>query len=383
VVLINKLIFLARRSVMRAGSSSGNRGGIVITHREYVRDITPSQAFTKYDFPINPGLTITMPWVSQLCESYEEYQIKAMVFEYKSLCSDTVITAGSSLGMGSVIMATNYNPLNNPFVDKRTMENYEFATAKKPSVSNYHAINVSRSATPVAGPKWVRTGAVPAGSDVRLYDVGTFSIATQGQDPAAVGTLGELWIAYEIEFFKPKYTGSTGAQLLNDHYVLNNASTGGFIPAGPFGSAVVAGTKLLPNAIAQAGTYISGAGTNLNMINFNATHQGMTFMVVCMIKGGGVANCVAFVPGVFVNCLGTNTAFDQSLNYNRSTPGAGGAGNLMDSPYISQTFQILPAANGPWTVFFQLTAGGAVPTAPCWMDVWVMQINGTPQLGPF
>lgn len=368
---------------MRSRSTGGNRGGIIITHREYIRDITPSNAFTKYDFPINPGLAITLPWVSQLCESYEEYEVKAMVFEYKSLCSDTVITAGSSLGMGSVIMATNYNPLNNPFVDKRTMENYEFASGKKPSVSFYHPIDVTRGSTPVSGPKWVRTGAVPEDADVRLYDIGTFSIATQGQDPAAVGTLGELWVAYSIEFFKPKYTGSTGAQLLNDHYVISGASSGGFTPTGPFGGVTVAGSKLYPNAIRQAGTYIDGPGTTWNRLNFNATHQGMTFMVIAFYKGSGTTNVFDVTCPTNSNLTFVNTAFNQANPANYSELGAGGVGNLFGAPFLAVTVKVNAAANGPWNLNFGLAAGRNTPLAPVWLDFWVMQINGTPQLGPF
>lgn len=381
-IIFNKLIFLARKSYMRSSLSNGNRGGIVITHREYVRDITPSAAFTKWDLPINPGLGITFPWLAQLAESYEEYAIRAMIFEYKSLCSDTVIGAGGSMGMGSVIIATNYNPNNTPFVDKRTMENYDGSSAKKPSVSNIHVVDVKKSHTPLGVNRWVRTGGIKENEDLRLYDIGTFSIATVGQDAAATGTIGELWVAYEIEFFKPKYSGSIGSNLLTDHYTLTDAGAGGFGAGAPFG---------LNNALAPlspikrgANTYVDFSPLNngLNRINFRSEHQGMTFMIMYSLKGAGENNVRTIEATASTNVIpGPNWFNNQQQPQMFNTGNGGAAGNQVDTMFFAIIVHVIAAANGPWNIVFNTTAGN-YPAGTKNMDIWVMQINGTPEPGP-
>jgi hypothetical protein len=44
---------------------------------------------------------------------------------------------------------------------------------------------------------------LPEGADKQFYDLGLFQLATQGMQNA-VGTIGELWCSYEVEFFKPQ-----------------------------------------------------------------------------------------------------------------------------------------------------------------------------------
>jgi len=368
---------------MRSSLSNGNRGGIVITHREYVRDITPSAAFTKWDLPINPGLGITFPWLAQLAESYEEYAIRAMIFEYKSLCSDTVIGAGGSMGMGSVIIATNYNPNNTPFVDKRTMENYDGSSAKKPSVSNIHVVDVKKSHTPLGVNRWVRTGGIKANEDLRLYDIGTFSIATVGQDAAATGTIGELWVAYEIEFFKPKYSGSIGSNLLTDHYFVTAANAGQFGAGAPFGISN-APAPWTPNGKRGANTYIdfSPGNNGLNRVNFRAEHQGMTFMLCYALQGTGNTNLKSFDGVALTNCTVLNTWFNNQADaYAQTNAGMGAGGNLADTIMSCSILTVAPAANGPWNISFDLV-GGNIPGGNPNMDLWIMQINGAPEPGP-
>lgn len=55
---------------------------------------------------------------------------------------------------------------------------------------------------------------------------------------AAGGNLGELWVTYEIEFYKPKY--NSGLTLYTDHFNLNDVTT-----ADPLGSTTLVETKRL------------------------------------------------------------------------------------------------------------------------------------------
>lgn len=361
---------------MRSGTSRGNAGGMVITHREYIRDITPSNAFTKWEFPINPGLGITFPWLSQLAESYEEYKIKALIFEFRSLASDTMIsTAGTSSGMGSVIMGTNYNPNQNPFVDKRTMENYEGTLGRKPSQSFVHVVNVKKSSTPAGVNRWVRTAAPLTNEDKRLYDIGTFSLATIGQDTAASGVIGELWVAYQIEFFKPKYSGSIGSNLLYDHYSLTAANSGTSQPGSIFGTLTLSGTRANMNP--GCGTTLTGNPGLVNKITFKAEHQGMTFLIFVGTKGGSTVNNQQILYTTLTNVTAPNTWFTNQTAANFRTA-ANDSGDLV--MYMNY-FYVATSPSGPWTIEFDYSGGSNLPTSAN-MDVIVVQVDGQAQPVP-
>ena len=198
----------------------------VVSHREYIGDvftggIQPDDKTAPYSSPftignvqvagsgevlgnggfkINVGVKDTFPWLYNLARNYEQYRVHGMVFEFKSLSADALNSTNTALG--SVIMATEYNAANPIFESKQQMENYEFAQSCKPSVSMMHAIECAPNLTSVSE-LYVRAGPIPLYQDPRLYDLGTFQIATCGMQAAQIN-IGELWCTYLVELIKPK-----------------------------------------------------------------------------------------------------------------------------------------------------------------------------------
>jgi len=199
-------------------------GGVIIRHREYLQDILASTPFNIITFPINPGQISTFPWLSSIAAHFEQYKFRGLLFEFKSLSSDAVLSTATSSALGSIVMATQYNALNPPFPNKFVMENYEFANSAKPSLSFIHPVECNRSDTSIVE-LYTRVGAPAAGSDLRLYDLGNFSIAAVGMQ-ASSGVAGELWCTYEIEFIKPKISNPTNADEQVDHLHLAIGVTG-------------------------------------------------------------------------------------------------------------------------------------------------------------
>lgn len=122
-----------------------------------------------------------------------------MVFEFRSMSADALNSTNTALG--SVIMATDYDSSDALFQNKAQMENTEYGVSCKPSSCMIHAIECARSQTPV-NEQYVRFAANPAGTDIRLYDLGRFSVATTGMQGTSVN-LGELWVSYDVELLKP------------------------------------------------------------------------------------------------------------------------------------------------------------------------------------
>lgn len=198
-----------------------NRGKeFVMRHREYIQDMysasgtanSPSP-FVVQGFPIQPGDFTTFPWLATIADKFEQYRIEGMLFEFKSMYSDAVVTTNGSLG--NIMLATEYNAGAPAFPNKQALENYEFAQSCKPSCSVIHPIECARAQT-VLSELYVRHGLVPTGEDVKTYDFGDFYFGSQGIPLGAAGAavnLGELWVTYQISFLKPKIVTSSSSYI--------------------------------------------------------------------------------------------------------------------------------------------------------------------------
>lgn len=178
----------------------------VICHREYLADIFGTTLFNNVGYALNPGLGQTFPWLATIAQNYQQYRIHGLVFEFRPLTTDY---ANSGVP-GVVIMSTNYNAAAPIYTSKPQMENAEFAMSVKPTLPLLHMVECDPMQTADVI-KYVRTGAIPSGQDPRLYDMGVFQFATQGNSSSV--DLGELWVSYCIEFFKPVISTIGGSSL--------------------------------------------------------------------------------------------------------------------------------------------------------------------------
>lgn len=213
----------------------------VICHREYLGDINGTAGFNLNSYPLNPGIEKTFPWLSTIAQNYQEYRIHGLIFEFRPLITDFV-TGGAP---GVVIMATNYNADAPLYTSKQDMENSEFAVAVKPTLGLIHGIECATNQT-ILPQRYIRTGAVTGTyQDLRLYDYGTFQFATQSNPTQ---DLGELWVSYCVEFFKPQVAIDSGGAVSSGHSsrtLITSASplgTGNLYSIGPLTLNVTATT---------------------------------------------------------------------------------------------------------------------------------------------
>ena len=171
-------------------------------HREFLGDVYSSStagAFKIDSYAINPGVATTFPWLSGVVGAkFQQYRINGMAFEFRSMSADALNSTNTALG--SVIMSTDYDSADVVFASKQEMENTEYGVSCKPSANMMHGIECERMQTPVSE-LYIRAFAPPVDKDIRLYDLGRFSIATVGCQGTNVN-LGELWVTYDIDCFK-------------------------------------------------------------------------------------------------------------------------------------------------------------------------------------
>jgi len=342
--------------IINNATKIGSRGGIVVRHREYIGDISPSVAFVQTTYSINAGLVSTFPWLSQIGASFEEYCIHGMLFEFKSMSSDAVLSSSANSSLGTVIMATQYNALNPGFVDKREMENYEFANSSKPSESFIHPIECKGNETPIKC-LFIRTGAVPANADQRLYDLGDFSIATQGMQ-SATGVIGELWVSFEIEFYKPKLISSLGLELLTDHFRLTAVSN-----TRPLGAAV----STNPQPGSNLGSYIFVNGSGATTVIFPPYISDGEYQITYIVTG----TAAAITPpsfGAVSNCTFTPLLLINGTSASNFIPGG------VTTPVYFQVTIMTVTGPGP---IFSVSAAGTLPSSITSGDLIIAQINAS------
>lgn len=233
-----------------------------ISHRELLTDITGSTAFASRKFVINPGAAQTFPWLSGMSKQFQSYKIHGLAFEFVSTSADALNSVNTALG--SVIMATQYNVSLPDFTSKAQMAQYEFSCTTRPSRSLVHLVECDPKLQ-VMDHLYTRDGALPAGADYQFYDWGNFYLATVGMQAAA--TIGELWVTYDIEFFKPRIDGS--GSYPGDFTRISN---GPFSLANPLGD-------IQRDPVGNLGVTIASSGAGFGRIYFPPTISAGRYMV--------------------------------------------------------------------------------------------------------
>ncbi|QMW68722.1 capsid protein [Crucivirus-241] len=349
----------------------------IVHHREYIGDVYATNSFTAISYSLNPGLLSTFPWLHQVADSFEQYRFRGLVFEYKTMSADSVLSTPASTALGTVIMSTQYNALDQPFTDKRTMENYEYANSSKPSCSFFHPIECKLSQTSVAE-MYVRTGPVTTG-DLRLYDLGTFTIATQGMQNAAAGSvIGELWLTTEVEFYKPKLLIG-GGDLLTDHF--QGISPVGFTTAAPFATAGI----LAPKSGNNLGCTLqipSVAPYGANTILFPQFVVDGTYQITySYIGSGATANMPAYsATGTTINIDVVSTSVKvlgsvASPNSYIQAPQAAVTGS--NQFIVIQIVKIIQTAPGLQAGISFAFTGGTYPAGSGVVDLIITQVSPT------
>lgn len=315
----------------------------IVCHREYLGDISGTVPFTNTAYPLNPGMYQTFPWLATQAQGYQEFKFHGLIFEFRPLITDF---ASSGLP-GVIVMSTNYNADAPVYVNKQQMENAEFAVSTKPTMALIHGIECEIQQT-ILPQRYVRSGAVGANQDLRLYDYGNFQFATQGN--TATPVLGELWVSYCVEFFKPILPADAGGLVPSVHAVSNNAS-----------------------GASPLGTFIRSTGS-INYIQFSSTKLG--FVAIpnqqYLFSANWVGGSTASLTGAGISTTGLTTVTNYFTN---------GTANFIPNPAtpttgtvqsITQMYTCTLTTNGLVTI--TLGTSGVYPINSV-LDIIITQID--------
>lgn len=313
------------------------KGEMCIEHSEYVGDLISSATtgttnFVSQLYGINPGNPDTFPWLSSVAINFQDYRFRKLVFEYRPLISESTSTSAATLtSMGSVILATQYDSIIGSYNNKVTMENSDFAISIKPSSKCLHAVECNPRFNPL-GVLYVSGGSATSstgvsGQDIRMQNLGLFQISS-ANIPIASNTaldLGEIWVHYEVELYKPILNAGL-TNVLSAHYKLvsptNTAPLGASTTTAfdNIGLTVSTSSKTISFPINSTGQFLlswavlgTSPGAAMTVPAFAAT-QGVAFgdfwfgdsntAAFCPDPNATVTNSVSMIANLVVQMTG-------------------------------------------------------------------------------
>jgi len=186
-----------------------DNGSLTFAHREFVQDIVSYPNFNVQNFLINAGNPTLFPWLSKLASNFEEYEFLGLIFEFKS--TSAVAVGSTNTGLGTLIMATDYDCIDSNFPSKQAMEICDFSTSGPPCADQIHPIECDPKQN-VMRKYFIQNATTLDGypDDPRFSVLGNFQIATSGVQ--ASSTVGELWVSYHVKLSKPQIADVSSVQ---------------------------------------------------------------------------------------------------------------------------------------------------------------------------
>lgn len=171
---------------------------LIVSHRELVGPVyipvTGFDTFQVSSYSINPGLSTSFPWLSSTADSWDQYEIKHIRYEYVPSCPTTT--------RGQVMLIPEYDPTDPvPQTEADAMNNYGCVAIP---AWNEGSVTLDYTALTTNGVRKFIRNDRKAG-DLRTYDSGQLFLATTDFSVDSAGVnVGKLYVTYDIKLCVPQ-----------------------------------------------------------------------------------------------------------------------------------------------------------------------------------
>jgi len=305
---------------------------------ECLGPISTSVAFALQSFILNPGNSITFPWLAGIASRYEYYRFKKLSLKLVSTSANAVGSTNTALG--SILLNTNYDVLDPTFASQEEMEGYgggKLHSEAAPDKNQVHHIEANGIKGGVAsGWRYVLLSAAttaatqpyPASSSAHDYDIGLMQAASVGVQAASVA--GRLYVCYEVELATPKLV--PGSPL---------GATAHFSSIAPTTANNFAG------AVLQSGATLGGVTLGTNIVNFPANVPGNYFIQMNVAGStSGSALAASATTGSVLNILtqgGVRDINNAASSLGGTTTAVSSLTQCLTVPALGCTYTISPS----------------------------------------
>jgi len=284
-------------------------------HREMVNSsVVGTSTFATSSLIINPGLSLSFPYLSILATAFDQYTFHKLQFEFVQRCPSSTA--------GNVDLFPDYN--SNDTAPSNEMQASSFQDYVSSACWNDVVCDLDVLAMFPEGHKrkYVRGfQTLSANEDPKTYDAGIMYVATNGN--ASSTSFGQLFAYYDVEFFVP--TLEEGSLSLSQHVISATAPT----------TAANFGATRTQNA--GSNNLVSIAG---NVLTFN---YGGLFLIV-LFTHTSTSCTVTAAPAVAAGGELVTTFYETGPGYSYST-----------SPAADQTTTVVMTAVSGSTLTFDNT----------------------------
>lgn len=294
-------------------NSDDNTGDIYLSHTEFIGNVVAtasaagSSTFQQTVFELNPGLPASFPWLSQIASNFELYDFQGLMYQYKPNSGES---GASSNNLGKIIMATQYDPDAQSFINSIEMQNYDYANSTKPSCGLVHGVETAQTQQAV-NMMYVRTRSVTR--DKIFTDLGKLVVATEGIPFSGAGTqiLGELWVTYRIKLSRATlYSALLGLTIPIDNFRLTATASS------------MAGAVTTSTVNSGSWSIVAGGLNNFTVTGATNLVAGCYLVSVYFNKAIAFTTASNLAFGSLVNCAQTNST--NGTVYSESSPAAVG-----------------------------------------------------------
>ena len=207
--------------------AQNGRDSVRIQHSDLIGNISGTSGFSPaLAESMNPGISFAFPYLANIATNFSEYAFRGLVLEYRPTSGNALNSTNTALG--EVMMAALYrSDLAFPS-NKQQLLNETWSVSTVPSQGAYLPIECDPMEKPMPV-QYVRGSGLLSTQDPKWYDLCKVVVATEGCQGTNV--VGELWVHYDVELYKPIMAVSTGITAANyAHYSATGATT-----SAPFG----------------------------------------------------------------------------------------------------------------------------------------------------
>lgn len=247
-------------NVGRSPQIKATRDTCNIKHRELLSNVQGTIAFNVgQSIPVQPGLSNSFPWLSIMAQGWEEYKFRSIKYCYYTRTGSTTV--------GSVAIAPDYDAADIAPLTEQAVSAYAGAVEDAPWKDIKCTLKASSLSGALGRRHFIRTGDVPANSDIKTYDVANVFVCTVDASADAI-PWGKLWVEYDVDFYIPQIPAEGNLTVLGGKIVGQTTITA----ANPLGVAPVVDAQA--RGISVDGSSIltfSSPGTYLVLLNLGGT----------------------------------------------------------------------------------------------------------------
>jgi hypothetical protein len=330
-------------------------GKISFAHREYIGQLSSSSAFTvEYSEVINPANSVLFPYLSGIAGSFQEYRFKGLAFEYKSTSADALNSTNTALG--TVELVIQYRSDAAVPAGKMQMMNEMWSVSCKPSESIAMPVECAPKEAPT-NVLYIGTG-TSAANDPKFYNLGRLVVATSGSQAAS--DIGELWVTYDVELYKPLLAQSSGPSSATCAWYQGLAAT----TALPIGTSGIYASNNLTMVALNVSSGVLG-------IALNDVSPGAYYMVTVSYTGGTVGgNTSASIAFNAVSGCVAIASYNGGATTQITSQSATG-----NTPCIAQYVLQASASGATRNMTLQLTVTAVSTTSVNDLDISAVLLN--------